>query len=115
MGAKGPTEPHGNEDPETDWKAESRKWEGRAKENKDAADELARIKEASATDLEKAQARAKKAEDKLAMFESEKEHTELVRKVMATQHVDARYASVERPAGFSGSFNQSPINCGFTS
>lgn len=88
----GPKEPHGTDESEVDWKSESRKWESRAKENKDAADELARIKEANATELEKAQARAKKAEDRLATYESDRKHQALVRKVMEEQHVDARYA-----------------------
>lgn len=46
---------------EKDWKAEyektlaqSRKWEDRAKQNKAAADELTKVREASMTDLEKA-------------------------------------------------------------
>lgn len=39
---------------DTDWKAEARKHEARAKKNADAASELAKIKEANATDQEKA-------------------------------------------------------------
>lgn len=41
---------------EPDWKAEARKWEDRAKENKTAADELATIKAAQMTAEQKAQA-----------------------------------------------------------
>ncbi len=40
--------------PETDWRAESRKWEQRAKENKDAAGRLAEIEKANQTEYEKA-------------------------------------------------------------
>lgn len=40
-------EPHG-----TDWKAECRKWEKRAKENDRAAKELAEIREQQKSDLE---------------------------------------------------------------
>lgn len=39
--------------PETDWKAEAKKWETRAKENKTAADELAAIREANKTEAQK--------------------------------------------------------------
>lgn len=38
---------------ETDWKAEARKWEDRAKENKAAADKLAELEEASKTDQQR--------------------------------------------------------------
>jgi hypothetical protein len=50
----------------TDWKAEARKHEARAKENKAAADELAALKAANATDAEKAAARAEAAEKRAA-------------------------------------------------
>lgn len=64
-----PAEPHGNAEPpmepKVDWQAEARKWEKRAKENKEAADELARLKEASMTEQEKAAQRAKETEDQL--------------------------------------------------
>lgn len=68
-----PEEPHGNKEQETDWKAMSRKWEKQAKENKDAADELAALKESSKADLDKAKQRAKDAEAKVAELEAEKE------------------------------------------
>lgn len=68
MAPTGPAaEPHGASgnpagaaaDP-TDWKAMARKWEKQAKENRAAADELAKLKEASMTEQELA---AKKAEE----------------------------------------------------
>ena len=37
----------------TDWKSEARKWEERAKANKDAADQLAALEEANKTEAEK--------------------------------------------------------------
>ena len=49
----------------TDWKAESRKWEDRAKENKTAAAELAAIKDSQRTEAER-QADALAAAQKLA-------------------------------------------------
>ena len=39
--------------PETDWKAEARKWEARSKENSTAAARLAEIEEASKTEAQK--------------------------------------------------------------
>lgn len=44
------------------WKAESRKWEGRAKENKAAADELKTLKQSQLTDQQKADAARQEAE-----------------------------------------------------
>lgn len=46
---------------DTDWKAEARKWENRAKENKTAADDLAALKAANQTEQEKALTAAEKA------------------------------------------------------
>lgn len=51
---------------ETDWKAEARKWEERAKANKSAADKLAEIEEASKTEAQKLAERAEAAEAALA-------------------------------------------------
>lgn len=48
--------------PEPDWKAEARKWEQRAKDNKDAADKLTQLEEASKSELQKALDRTAKAE-----------------------------------------------------
>lgn len=47
---------------ETDWKAEARKWESRAKENSTAATKLAEIEEAQKTEQQKLEDRATKAE-----------------------------------------------------
>ena len=54
----------------TDWKAESRKWEARAKANTDAAERLAAIEEASKSEAQKAIDRAEKAERALAEREN---------------------------------------------
>lgn len=57
-------EPKPNESPEapkaddTDWKAEARKWEQRAKENRQAATELEKQRQATMTESEKAIAEA---------------------------------------------------------
>jgi hypothetical protein len=52
-----PTEQQPTED-STDWKAEARKWEQRAKENKQAAAELEKQRQASMTEAERAVAEA---------------------------------------------------------
>ena len=57
----------------TDWKAESRKWEKRAKENSKAAEELAALKEAQMTEQQKLEARAAEAEAKVAALEAEQQ------------------------------------------
>lgn len=55
----------------TDWKAEARKWEQRAKENKSAAEKLAQIEDAQKTEIQKAIERAEAAEKALAVKEAE--------------------------------------------
>lgn len=54
---------------ETDWKAEARKWEQRAKENTEAAKKLADIEEANKTEIQKAQDRAAAAEQRATQAE----------------------------------------------
>lgn len=48
--------------PETDWKAEAKKWETRAKENKGAADRLAQLEESQKSEQQKLIERAEAAE-----------------------------------------------------
>lgn len=54
---------------ETDWKAEARKWEQRAKENTEAAKKLAALEEANKTELQKAQERIKELEQRSTQAE----------------------------------------------
>lgn len=54
-----PEQDHTNDG--TDWKAEARKWENRAKENKAAADELATLREANKTEAQRLTEAAEKA------------------------------------------------------
>lgn len=56
--------------PETDWRAEAKKWETRAKENKTAADRLAQLEDAQKTELQKIQERAEAAEKRAADLEA---------------------------------------------
>jgi hypothetical protein len=53
----------------TDWKAEARKWETRAKENKSAAEKLAEFEESQKTEAQKLSDRAAAAEAKAAEYE----------------------------------------------
>ena len=62
-------------EPTTDWKAEARKWEARAKANKDKADELDALKEAQMTESEKQQKELEKAKAEIATLKHEKERS----------------------------------------
>jgi hypothetical protein len=55
---------------ETDWKAQARKWEERAKENKAAAARLAELEEANKTAEQKANERLEAAERRAAELEA---------------------------------------------
>jgi hypothetical protein len=74
---------------ETDWKAEARKWESRAKENSEATKRLAEIEEASKSEAQKLADRAAAAEAKVAQFESEKQQREWVKQVAEATGVPA--------------------------
>lgn len=56
---------------ETDWKAEARKWESRAKENFSATEELQKLKDAEKTDLQRATDAAAAAQSELASAKAE--------------------------------------------
>lgn len=91
------TEPHG-----TDWKAECRKWEKRAKDNDRAAKELAEIREQQMSDLDKALKRAEKAEAALKEREAADAHAAMVRDVMEKHRVDPKYADLLTAADEEG-------------
>lgn len=75
--AKAPTgeTPQGEEKTgaDIDWKAMARKWEDRAKSNKQAADELEQLKQAQMTEQQKAEAKAEKLQRKLETLEHERQ------------------------------------------
>ena len=71
----------------TDWKAEARKWEARAKENNAAAAELQKLKESQMTELEKAQARAQAAEAEALALKTQKAMFEHAEEVASTKGV----------------------------
>lgn len=75
--------PHGegSHEQEIDWKAASRKWESRAKENAEAAKELARLKEERMSEIEKAQKRAEKAEAELKALRETATQAKLKREI----------------------------------
>lgn len=62
---------------ETDWKAEARKWEDRAKANKSAAEKLAEIEEASKTADQKAAERLELAEKRAVELEQKADRAEV--------------------------------------
>ena len=68
--------------PETDWKAEARKWEARSKENKTELDTLT---EKFAT----LESQNGELAGKVTAFETEREHAQLVAKVAESQGVPA--------------------------
>jgi len=72
---------------ETDWQAEARKWEKRAKENKSAADKLAEIEESKKTEIEKAIERAAQAEERAQELERDKARLS----VIATKQIPKEY------------------------
>lgn len=68
--AEGANSANTDQPAEPDWKAESRKWEARAKENSAAAARLAELEEASKTEAQKAAERLAAAEAKVKAFET---------------------------------------------
>lgn len=73
----------------TDWKAEARKWEKRAKANSEAAEKLAAIEEAGKTELQRMTERAEKAESALKAYEVERERAAQVEQVAKDTGVPA--------------------------
>lgn len=59
------------EESKTDWKAEARKWEARAKENKSAAEKLQELEDAKKSEIQKAQEVAHAAQAELAATRAE--------------------------------------------
>ena len=66
---------------DTDWKAEARKWEQRAKENAPAAKRLAEIEEANKTEAQKAAEKMAAAEKRAAEAEAK-----VIRRELALEH-----------------------------
>lgn len=86
-------EPHGTEEgtnaPETDWKAEARKWEQRAKANSAANDELEALRTSSAAEIAEAVKRAEQAEAKAAQLEASAARERAINAIAAETGVSA--------------------------
>lgn len=77
----------------TDWKSMSRKWERLAKSNSEKAKSFDEIQEASKTELQRAQEKAKRAEDELAELKAKAELAETRAKVAKDTGVPAELIS----------------------
>ncbi len=73
----------------TDWKAEARKWEERAKANKAKADQWDAQEEASKTELQKANELAEKYKRQLDGIAAERKRAEAVKAAAEKYRVDA--------------------------
>lgn len=80
-------EPQGETEQATDWKAEARKWEARAKKSAQAEAELEALKQAQMTEQEKANARADAAEKELASLKAEAQRMADAREVSQAQGI----------------------------
>lgn len=109
-------EPQGEPKPKTDWKAEARKWEDRAKKGMAAEKELAAMKEAQMTEQEKATARAEKAEAELLALKAEQARLQAARDLAADEGVPSELlefcADAEAMARFCKVYkaNQAPVH-----
>lgn len=84
---KEPGQPHG--DPQTDWKAEARKWEARAKQNSQAAAELEQLKNENMSESEKTAKRIKQLETENAAYKTAAQRREWVAQVSKETGVPA--------------------------
>ncbi|WP_373578617.1 hypothetical protein [Parafannyhessea umbonata] len=73
----------------TDWKAMARKWEARSKENAGKAKAYDELQEQSKSELQKAQEKAKRAEDELAELKAKAELAETRARVAKESGVPA--------------------------
>lgn len=65
---------------ETDWKAEARKWEARAKENNSAATRLAEIEESQKSETQKLQEQLTTLQERAATAERDRERLAVIAK-----------------------------------
>lgn len=105
---------------ETDWKAEARKWEKFAKENKAAKEELDALKAAQMSEQEKLVKRAEDAERQLAAANAAIQHSKDVAEVAAESGVPASLlefcADRDAMEKFAEQFNgsQQPVHAAAT-
>lgn len=88
-------------DKPTDWQAKyeamrahSREWERKAKDNQTAADELEKLKEAQASEQERATKRAERAEAELSELKARAERAETVAAVADKANVPAEVVAM---------------------
>lgn len=81
-------EPQGEPDA-TDWKAEARKWEARAKDNKAAAEELEHLRESQKTEEQKRAERESERERKLAAYELRDQVAAWSAEIVKDSHIPA--------------------------
>ena len=99
---------------ETDWKAEARKWEERAKANKSAAEKLAEIEEASKTADQKAADRLQLAEKRAADLELKADRAEVAAlkavpmDLISGSTREEMEASADKLIAFRGATQQTP-------
>ena len=74
------TEPAPAPAQETDWKAEARKWEARAKENSGAANKLAEIEESKKSETQKLQEQLATLQERAATAERDRERLAVIAK-----------------------------------
>lgn len=92
---KGTSDENGNPTPATpaqdptDWKAEARKWEQRAKDNTDAAKRLAEIEEASKSEAEKQAEALASAQRELEQFKQRDQVRSWAREIVTDSNVPA--------------------------
>lgn len=79
--------------PETDWKAEARKWESRAKKNSEAAAELDALKKAQMSETERLQAELAEAKAAAAAYEAEQQRAADAREVAKSTGVPVELLS----------------------
>lgn len=65
---------------ETDWKAEARKWESRAKENSTAAQKLAEIEESKKSETQKLQEQLAQFQERASQAERDRERLSVIAK-----------------------------------
>lgn len=80
-------------------RAHSREWERKARENQEAAAELEKLKEAQATEQEKAVRRAERAEAELSELKAKAERAETVTAVADAANVPAEVVSMLNGSG----------------
>lgn len=74
---------------ETNWKAEARKWEARAKENSDAAARLKELEDAAKSEAEKQAEALARATEELALFKQREQVAAWAAEITKDSHVPA--------------------------